>query len=34
VRDKKLDLEQTLPVSVRAWNERKGGASVMSSTPR
>ena len=29
VRDKKLDLEQALPVSVRAWNERKGGASVM-----
>ena len=29
LRDKKLDLEQTLPVSVRAWNERKGGASVM-----
>jgi len=29
VRDKKLALEQTLPVSVRAWNERKGGASVM-----
>ena len=29
LRDKKLNLEQTLPVSVRAWNERKGGASVM-----
>src|SRR4051812_46721244 len=29
IRDKKLGLEQELPVSVRAWNERKGGASVM-----
>ena len=29
LRDKKLDLEQTLPVSKRAWDERKGGASVM-----
>jgi D-alanyl-D-alanine carboxypeptidase (penicillin-binding protein 5/6) len=29
LRDKKLNLEQTLPVSARAWNERKGGASVM-----
>jgi D-alanyl-D-alanine carboxypeptidase (penicillin-binding protein 5/6) len=29
LRDKKLTLEQTLPVSRRAWNERKGGASVM-----
>lgn len=29
VRDKKLGLEQTLPVSKRAWDERKGGASVM-----
>jgi D-alanyl-D-alanine carboxypeptidase (penicillin-binding protein 5/6) len=29
IRDKKLDLEQTLPVSKRAWDERKGGASVM-----
>ncbi|WP_157271121.1 D-alanyl-D-alanine carboxypeptidase family protein [Azohydromonas aeria] len=29
LRDKKLTLEQTLPVSQRAWNERKGGASVM-----
>ena len=34
VRDKKLDLEQTLPVSVRAWNERKGGASVMFIDPK
>ncbi len=29
IRDKKLSLDQTLPVSVRAWDERKGGASVM-----
>jgi D-alanyl-D-alanine carboxypeptidase (penicillin-binding protein 5/6) len=29
IRDKKLGLEQTLPVSKRAWDERKGGASVM-----
>jgi D-alanyl-D-alanine carboxypeptidase (penicillin-binding protein 5/6) len=29
LRDKKLTLEQTLPVSRRAWDERKGGASVM-----
>jgi D-alanyl-D-alanine carboxypeptidase (penicillin-binding protein 5/6) len=29
IRDRKLDLEQTLPVSRRAWDERKGGASVM-----
>ena len=29
LRDKKLSLEQTLPVSKRAWDERKGGASVM-----
>jgi D-alanyl-D-alanine carboxypeptidase (penicillin-binding protein 5/6) len=29
LRDQKLDLEQTLPVSRRAWDERKGGASVM-----
>jgi serine-type D-Ala-D-Ala carboxypeptidase (penicillin-binding protein 5/6) len=29
LRDKKLTLEQTLPVSKRAWDERKGGASVM-----
>jgi D-alanyl-D-alanine carboxypeptidase (penicillin-binding protein 5/6) len=34
IRDKKLDLEQTLPVSVRAWNERKGGASVMFIDPK
>jgi D-alanyl-D-alanine carboxypeptidase (penicillin-binding protein 5/6) len=29
IRDRKLGLEQTLPVSRRAWDERKGGASVM-----
>jgi len=27
--DKKLTLEQTLPVSKRAWGERKGGGSLM-----
>jgi serine-type D-Ala-D-Ala carboxypeptidase (penicillin-binding protein 5/6) len=27
--DKKLTLEQTLPVSMRAWAERKGGGSLM-----
>ena len=34
IRDKKLTLEQTLPVSQRAWAERKGGGSLMSSTRR
>ncbi len=29
IRDKKLSLDQTLPVSVRAWNQRKGGGSLM-----
>jgi len=29
IRDKKLSLEQTLPVSQRAWEERKGGGSLM-----
>ena len=29
VRDKKLSLEQTLPVSRRAWAERQGGGSLM-----
>ncbi|GAP37563.1 D-alanyl-D-alanine carboxypeptidase family protein [Piscinibacter sakaiensis] len=29
IRDKKLSLEQTLPVSRRAWDERKGGGSLM-----
>jgi len=29
LRDKKLSLDQTLPVSQRAWAERKGGGSLM-----
>jgi len=29
IRDKKLTPEQTLPVSLRAWQERKGGGSLM-----
>lgn len=29
LRDKQLTLEQTLPVSMRAWAERKGGGSLM-----
>ena len=29
LRDKKFALEQTLPVSQRAWSERKGGGSLM-----
>ncbi len=29
LREKKLTLEQTLPVSKRAWEERKGGGSLM-----
>ena len=29
IRDKKLSLDQTLPVSARAWAERKGGGSLM-----
>jgi serine-type D-Ala-D-Ala carboxypeptidase (penicillin-binding protein 5/6) len=29
LRDKKLTLEQPLPVSARAWDERKGGSSLM-----
>ena len=29
IRDKKLALDQTLPVSARAWDERKGGGSLM-----
>ncbi len=29
IRDKKLSLEQTVPVSMRAWQERKGGGSLM-----
>jgi serine-type D-Ala-D-Ala carboxypeptidase (penicillin-binding protein 5/6) len=34
LKDKKLSLEQTLPVSVRAWNERKGGGSLMFIDPK
>jgi D-alanyl-D-alanine carboxypeptidase (penicillin-binding protein 5/6) len=29
LKDRKFTLEQTLPVSVRAWAERKGGGSLM-----
>jgi serine-type D-Ala-D-Ala carboxypeptidase (penicillin-binding protein 5/6) len=32
--DKKIQLDQTLPVSVRAWEERKGGGSLMFIEPR
>jgi len=34
IRDKKLTLEQTLPVSERAWGERKLGGSLMFIEPR
>ena len=34
LKDKKLALDQTLPVSVRAWNERKGGGSLMFIDPK
>ncbi len=34
LKEKKLTLEQTLPVSVRAWEERKGGGSLMFIEPR
>jgi serine-type D-Ala-D-Ala carboxypeptidase (penicillin-binding protein 5/6) len=34
IRDKKLALEQTLPVSARAWAERKGGGSLMFVDPK
>jgi serine-type D-Ala-D-Ala carboxypeptidase (penicillin-binding protein 5/6) len=34
LRDNKLSLEQTLPVSLRAWQERKGGGSLMFVEPR
>ena len=34
LRDKKLSVEQTLPVSLRAWSERKGGGSLMFIEPR
>ena len=34
IREHKLMLEQTLPVSTRAWEERKGGGSLMFVEPR
>ena len=34
IRDKKISEEQTLPVSLRAWAERKGGGSLMFIEPR
>ena len=34
LKDKKITLEQTLPVSLRAWSERKGGGSLMFIDPR
>ena len=34
LRQKKLTLEQTLPVSLRAWSERKGGGSLMFIDPK
>jgi D-alanyl-D-alanine carboxypeptidase (penicillin-binding protein 5/6) len=34
LKEKKLTLEQTLPVSVRAWGERKGGGSLMFIDPK
>jgi D-alanyl-D-alanine carboxypeptidase (penicillin-binding protein 5/6) len=34
LRDKKISLEQTLPVSERAWAERKGGGSLMFIDPK
>jgi serine-type D-Ala-D-Ala carboxypeptidase (penicillin-binding protein 5/6) len=34
IRDKQLTLEQTLPVSERAWSERIGGGSLMFIEPR
>jgi serine-type D-Ala-D-Ala carboxypeptidase (penicillin-binding protein 5/6) len=34
LRDKKLGVDQTLPVSLRAWAERKGGGSLMFIEPR
>jgi D-alanyl-D-alanine carboxypeptidase (penicillin-binding protein 5/6) len=34
LREKKLTLDQTLPVSLRAWEERKGGGSLMFIEPR
>jgi serine-type D-Ala-D-Ala carboxypeptidase (penicillin-binding protein 5/6) len=34
LRERKLTLEQTLPVSTRAWSERKGGGSLMFIDPK
>ena len=34
LKEKKLSLDQTLPVSKRAWEERKGGGSLMFIEPR
>ena len=34
LKDKKLTLEQMLPVSLRAWRERKGGGSLMFIDPK
>ena len=34
LKEHKLNLEQTLPVSLRAWQERKGGGSLMFVEPR
>jgi D-alanyl-D-alanine carboxypeptidase (penicillin-binding protein 5/6) len=34
LKEKKITLEQTLPVSLRAWSERKGGGSLMFIDPR
>ncbi|MGY4827421.1 D-alanyl-D-alanine carboxypeptidase family protein [Sphaerotilaceae bacterium SBD11-9] len=34
LKEKKLTLDQTLPVSLRAWQERKGGGSLMFIEPR
>ncbi|HET7792987.1 MAG TPA: D-alanyl-D-alanine carboxypeptidase family protein [Rhizobacter sp.] len=34
LKEKKLTLDQTLPVSLRAWEERKGGGSLMFIEPR
>jgi len=34
IKAKKLTMEQTLPVSLRAWSERKGGGSLMFIDPK
>ena len=34
LRDKKITEDQALPVSLRAWEERKGGGSLMFIEPR